>query len=164
MPAMGVHATANTAPPCRHKLRTEAETKHEEPSHTIKTARAERDVWPSIGRRDHLHGLEPRRATRRERKIERKKGDQGHTRHGDDGVGDLVAEVLLRGLLHLGQHHGGDLLRGQDLLANVGGHDNVGLVVLVDELERQVLAVLLDRLVVPLAAWIDNGEEEGRPW
>ena len=38
--------------------------------------------------------------------------------HCDDGFADgaVLAQVLLRGLPHLGEDHGGDLLRGKHLL------------------------------------------------
>jgi hypothetical protein len=35
---------------------------------------------------------------------------------GDDGLFDLCAQIGLSRLLHLGQHHRGDLLRGEGLL------------------------------------------------
>lgn len=65
-------------------------------------------------------------------------------RDGDNGVGDLVSEVRLRGLLHLGEDHRRHLFRGEILeLATVADFDH-RLAALVDNLERPVLHVLLD--------------------
>ena len=48
--------------------------------------------------------------------------------HGDDGLRDLLAEVLLRRLLQALQHHRGDLLRGVDAVADLdAGHAAVAL-------------------------------------
>uniref|UniRef100_J3KVI9 Uncharacterized protein n=1 Tax=Oryza brachyantha TaxID=4533 RepID=J3KVI9_ORYBR len=41
--------------------------------------------------------------------------DEIHGRHGDNGVGDLLPEVVLRRLLHLDEHHGADLLGAEQL-------------------------------------------------
>mmetsp|Transcript_36581 Transcript_36581/g.114212 ORF Transcript_36581/g.114212 Transcript_36581/m.114212 type:complete len:161 (-) Transcript_36581:124-606(-) len=65
---------------------------------------------------------------------------------------DLLAEVGLGGLLHLGEDHGRDLLGREGLgLALVLGLD-VGLAVLGDYLEGEVLQVVLEGGVVHLAA------------
>ena len=40
-------------------------------------------------------------------------------RHGDDGFGDFLAQVVLGGFLHLTQHFGRDLRRGDALVANL---------------------------------------------
>jgi hypothetical protein len=73
-------------------------------------------------------------------------------RDGDDGVGDLLAEVRLSGLLHLTEDHRRDLLGGElALLVAVLDADR-RLAVLLLELERPVLHVAFDVRVVHLAA------------
>jgi hypothetical protein len=57
---------------------------------------------------------------------------------GDDGVGNLVAEVGLSGLLHLAQDHGRDFLRGELLEFILVLDLDHGLSALVDDLERPV--------------------------
>jgi hypothetical protein len=55
--------------------------------------------------------------------------------NGDDGVGDLLSEVGLSGLLHLGQDHGGNLFGGElPVLATMLDRDR-GLSVLLNNLE-----------------------------
>ena len=59
-------------------------------------------------------------------------------RDGDDGMGDLLAEVSLSSLLHLGQYHGGDFFGGEvPLLAAVLDRDG-GLPILLNNLERPI--------------------------
>jgi len=59
-------------------------------------------------------------------------------RDGDDGMGDLLAEVSLSSLLHLGQYHGGDFFGGKvPLLATVLDRDG-GLSILLHNLERPI--------------------------
>ncbi len=70
-------------------------------------------------------------------------------RNSDDGVGDGLAEVRLCRLLHLGQHHGRDLLRCERLLLPADHDLHVRLVVLLDQRERKQLLVVLHRLVRP---------------
>ena len=65
------------------------------------------------------------------------------TRDGDDGVGDLLAEEGLGGLLHLGEHHGADLLGGEALRLALDLDGDVRLGVLVYNVERQEALVLL---------------------
>lgn len=63
---------------------------------------------------------------------------------GDDGLGDLLAELGLSNLLHLGENHGGDLLGGEGLgLVQVLNLDH-GVSTLVDDLEGPRLNILLD--------------------
>ena len=65
-------------------------------------------------------------------------------RNGDHGVLDIFAEVSLSGLLHLQQHHGADLLRGERLPLALDLNLDVRLGVFVDDLEREQALVLLD--------------------
>jgi len=59
-------------------------------------------------------------------------------RDGDDGMGDLLAEVSLSSLLHLGQYHGRDFFGGEiPLLAAVLDRDG-GLPILLNNLERPI--------------------------
>ncbi|KAL5995048.1 hypothetical protein ACLOJK_025106 [Asimina triloba] len=72
---------------------------------------------------------------------------------GDDGAIDLLAEEGLGDLLHLGEDHGGDLLRGQLLdLAPVADDDHGLIGGARDDLEGLELHVLLD-----------GGSEKRRP-
>jgi len=66
-------------------------------------------------------------------------------------MGDLLAQIGLGGFLHLAQNHGGDLLGGEDLGALRRVHANVGLRVLLDNLEGEELDVVLHIGVGPLA-------------
>merc|ERR1719506_1002879 len=72
-------------------------------------------------------------------------------RHSDDGVLHLLAEVVLRGLLHLRQHHRGDLLRHELLRLALHLHRDHRLATLVHKVEREELLVALNRLLVVLA-------------
>ena len=79
-------------------------------------------------------------------------------RNGDDRVGDLLAQVVLGGLLHLLQHHGRDLRRAVLFAPDLDpGVAVVGL----DDLERADLDVLLDRFGIELAADQALDGEEG---
>mmetsp|Transcript_15799 Transcript_15799/g.47414 ORF Transcript_15799/g.47414 Transcript_15799/m.47414 type:complete len:315 (-) Transcript_15799:19-963(-) len=73
-------------------------------------------------------------------------------RHRDHGVLHLLAEVVLGGLLHLGQDHGGHLLRRHDLGLALDLHPDHGLGVLIHDLKGKELHVLLDRGVLEAAA------------
>ena len=76
-------------------------------------------------------------------------------------MGDLLSEVSLSGLLHLDQDHGGDFLGSKDLLALVGLQLDVRLGVLLNDLEWEVLDVVLDCGVGPIAANEPLGVENG---
>jgi hypothetical protein len=65
---------------------------------------------------------------------------------------NLLAEVGLGCLLHLNEDHGGDLLRGKALGLALEGNLNVGLAVLGNHLEREVLEIGLKVGVVHFAA------------
>ncbi|WVZ67894.1 hypothetical protein U9M48_016911 [Paspalum notatum var. saurae] len=85
-------------------------------------------------------------------------------RDGDDGVRDLVAEVGLGRLLHLGEHHGADLLGAE--LAHVAVlhlHPDVRLAVPVDDGVGQQLHVPLHHGVVEPAADEALGVVDGAP-
>lgn len=82
-------------------------------------------------------------------------------RDGDDGVGDSLAKVGFRGLLHLAENHGGDLLRRELTRLALVRDLNSGLVVLLHNLERPVDLVALDLGVVDLAADEPLGVEDG---
>ncbi len=70
-------------------------------------------------------------------------------RHGDDGLGDLFAQIVLGGLLHLLQHLGGDLRRG--LL--VAAHLHPGITVVgLENLVGHQADVLLDLFFLKPAA------------
>ena len=76
-----------------------------------------------------------------------------YSRYSDDGVRDLLAEIGLSGFLHLDQDHGRDLLGSENLLLTLASlHLDVRLAVPIDDLEGEVLNVLLDRVVTPVAA------------
>ena len=80
---------------------------------------------------------------------------------GDDGILDLCTEISLSSLLHLGEDHGGDLLRGEslglvlvlDLELGLGGFINHG--------EGPVLHVSLDSGVLELAPDQSLGVKDG---
>merc|ERR1712004_140131 len=59
--------------------------------------------------------------------------------HGDHRLSDLGAQVRLGSLLHLDEHHGADLLRGESLLLALVLHPQPGKTVLLDNLEGPVL-------------------------
>lgn len=72
-------------------------------------------------------------------------------RDGNDSVVDGLTEVSLGGLSHLGEDHGGDLLRSEGLLLALELDLDDGLATLVDDLEGEVLHVGLDLSVGELA-------------
>ena len=68
--------------------------------------------------------------------------------HRDHGIRHFLAQVGLGHLLHLGEHHRGDLLRRECGRLALDADLHVWLVVLLDHLERIELYVLLDGAVV----------------
>ena len=90
--------------------------------------------------------------------------EQGAGRTGrdsDNGVGDLLVEVGLRSLLHLGKNHGADFLgrklTGLALVVDSNGGFSVDLL----DLERPVLDVALNVTIVHLASNKTFGVEYG---
>ena len=79
----------------------------------------------------------------------------------DNGVVDGATEVGLSGLAHLGEDHGGDLLRGESLLLALELDLDHGLASTVDDLEGEVLHVGLDLSIGELAADEALGVEDG---
>lgn len=73
-------------------------------------------------------------------------------RDGNDGVGDLLAQVGLGDLLHLAKNHGRNLLGSELLLLAVDLDLDNRLAILLDDLVGEVLDVGLDLLLVELAA------------
>merc|ERR1719506_2585697 len=73
-------------------------------------------------------------------------------RHSDDGMLHLLAEVVLGGLLHLGEHHRRNLLRHELLRLALHLHRDHRLATLVHEVEGEELLVALHGLLVVLAA------------
>ena len=67
---------------------------------------------------------------------------------GDDRVLDGLAEEGLGSFLHLGEHHGGDLFGGEDLLFVVDIDRNDWLASLVDDLVGKELGIPLHLLVL----------------
>ena len=63
----------------------------------------------------------------------------------------LVAEICLSGLLHLLKHHSADFLRRKHLRLTVHRHLDGRLTLLLNELEGEVLDVLLNISLTPLA-------------
>jgi len=81
---------------------------------------------------------------------------------GDDGVGDLLAQVGLGDLLHLGEDHGGDFLRLEHLCLALADADlDCRLAVLVDDGEGPVFHVGLDGGVLEVASDQALGVEDG---
>mmetsp|Transcript_109647 Transcript_109647/g.340299 ORF Transcript_109647/g.340299 Transcript_109647/m.340299 type:complete len:677 (+) Transcript_109647:253-2283(+) len=68
--------------------------------------------------------------------------------NGDNGMLHLLAQVVLGGLLHLGQNHGGDLLWCHHLVLALDLHRDHRLPALLGDQERQQLDVLLDGRVL----------------
>jgi hypothetical protein len=66
---------------------------------------------------------------------------------GDDGVLDGLTEIALSDLLHLSKNHSRDLLRCESGLFLVDLDADVGLAILVDDLEGEVLDIVLNGLV-----------------
>jgi len=81
-------------------------------------------------------------------------------RDGDDSVVDCATEVGLSGLAHLGQNHGGDLLRCEGLRLSLVFDLDDGLATLVDDLEGEVLHISLDLRIIKLAANQTLGVED----
>jgi hypothetical protein len=82
-------------------------------------------------------------------------GEKTHVevgRDGDDGVGNLLAQVRLGNLLHLAKNHGRNLLGSELLLLAVDLDLDDGLAVLLNDLVGEVLDVGLDLLLVEFAA------------
>ena len=79
----------------------------------------------------------------------------------DDSVVDGATKVRLGGLTHLGEDHGGDLLRGEGLLLTLELDLNDGLASLLNDLEGEVLHVGLDLSIGELAANEALGVEDG---
>ena len=83
---------------------------------------------------------------------------------GDDSVGDVLSEVGLGGVSHLGEDHGGDFFGEEGLgLALVFDLD-LGLAVVVDDIEGPVLHVGLDDGIVELSANQSLGVEDRVRW
>mmetsp|Transcript_108567 Transcript_108567/g.151694 ORF Transcript_108567/g.151694 Transcript_108567/m.151694 type:complete len:237 (-) Transcript_108567:147-857(-) len=82
-------------------------------------------------------------------------------RHRHDGMLDLLAQVVLGSLLHLGEHHGGHLLWSHDLLLALHFHSDHGLGALVHDLVWKELNVLLHRGVLEAPANEALHVEEG---
>jgi hypothetical protein len=78
---------------------------------------------------------------------------------GDDGVLDGLAEIALSNFLHLAQNHSRDLLGCESGLLLVDLDADVGLAILVDDLEGEVLDVVLNGLVGKLLS-----NETFLPW
>ncbi len=73
-------------------------------------------------------------------------------RHCDDSMLDLLAQIGLCGLLHLGEDHGGDFLRGEALGLGLEANLNMGLAVHGNHLEGEMLQIGLQVGVIHLAA------------
>ncbi len=67
--------------------------------------------------------------------------------HSDDRLLDRLAQERLGGLLHLGEHHRGDLLGREQLDLALELDLDHGLIALGDDLEGPVLHVVLHRLI-----------------
>ncbi|CAI08838.1 putative NAD-specific glutamate dehydrogenase encoded in antisense gene pair with dnaKJ [Aromatoleum aromaticum EbN1] len=78
-------------------------------------------------------------------------------RHRDDGFGDFLAEVVLGSLLHLAQHFGGDLRRGDFLAAHFD--PRVAVVGLADRIGHQVDVLLYFLLFEAAADQALDGEQ-----
>nr|CAA55170.1 LAC ORF [Drosophila auraria] len=72
--------------------------------------------------------------------------------HSDDRVRDRLAQIGLRRLPHLDQHHRADFLGGEALGLALELHADLGLSAVADHLEGPVLHVLRDLRVVVLAS------------
>lgn len=67
-------------------------------------------------------------------------------------MGDLLAQVALGGLLHLAKDHGRNLLGSELLLGTIDLNLDDGSAILVDDLVGEVLEIVLEVLLVELAA------------
>lgn len=72
-------------------------------------------------------------------------------RDGDDGMGDLCAEIGLSSLLHFGKNHGGDFLRGKVTVLILVLDDDSGFAVLLGDLEGPMLHIALEFGIIHLA-------------
>ena len=73
------------------------------------------------------------------------------SRDGDDGMGDLCAEICLSGLLHFGKNHGGNFLGGEVTVLILVLDDDSGLAVFLGDLEGPMLHIALEFGIIHLA-------------
>mmetsp|Transcript_13399 Transcript_13399/g.16553 ORF Transcript_13399/g.16553 Transcript_13399/m.16553 type:complete len:285 (-) Transcript_13399:103-957(-) len=85
-------------------------------------------------------------------------------RNGHDGMFHFLAQVVFSGLLHLGEHHGRDLLRGHDLVLTLHLDADHWLGALVNDCIRQELDVLLHGGVFESTSNQTFDVEEGLCW
>lgn len=85
--------------------------------------------------------------------------------NGDDGVGDLLAEVSLGRFLHLAQNHGRDFL-GREGLHSLGSvHLDVRLAVLLDDLHsvKRQDGELADSEISAKTTWTEQRKDNDFP-
>lgn len=85
-------------------------------------------------------------------------------RNGNNSVDDLLTEISLCNFLHFTQYHGRDFFRGESSRLAADLDLNVGLISLVDDLERIVLGVALNILVIKTTSNETFGVKDGVLW